>query len=50
MHVVRKALNRLPRLNKGMKSIYCFLYGPPQALYWEICIDPVRDRLVGPIH
>jgi len=39
MQVVRRTLNRLPRLKRGLKSVYYFLHGTPQVSYSEITAD-----------
>ena len=48
MRVVRNTLNRLPRLKRGLKSVYYFLHGTPQVSYSEITADLIRKSAGRP--
>jgi FkbM family methyltransferase len=48
MHVLRGTINRLPRLKRGLKSIYYFLHGTPQVSYSEISVDLIRQSASRP--
>ena len=48
MSVVRTALNRMPVLKRGLKSIYYFLHGTPQVSYSEITAALMRKSTGRP--